>query len=276
MTYSRNRILSAALPLLIASTLLGACAASDQTESTPMGAPMVDAAMPAMPEMGEMPGMEDRVSGPGTAAEKSIITSGTMTVEVAEVVTATSDLRQIVAEAQGQIDQDSEYVNPDDPQDRVADLTIRVPADSFAAVSERIESLGTVTSRSISRSDVTIQVVDVDARIAAIESSMTRLQALIDQATTTADLIEAENALTQRQAELDSLRAQRAYLADQVGMSTLTVSLRWAESDESSNQAIIVLVVGLVLGVVIGLLAWLITYLIRKSVAPSKSPASAA
>ena len=105
MTYSRNRILSAALPLLIASTLLGACAASDQTESTTMGAPMVDAAMPAMPEMGEMPGMEDRVSGPGTAAEKSIITSGTMTVEVAEVVTATSDLRQIVAEAQGQIDQ---------------------------------------------------------------------------------------------------------------------------------------------------------------------------
>jgi hypothetical protein len=225
-----------------------------------------------MPEMGEMPGMEDRVSGPGTAAEKSIITSGTMTVEVAEVVTATSDLRQIVAEAQGQIDQDSEYVDPDDPQDRVADLTIRVPADSFSAVSERIESLGTVTSRSISRSDVTIQVVDVDARIAAIESSMTRLQALIDQATTTADLIEAENALTQRQAELDSLRAQRAYLADQVGMSTLTVSLRWAESDESSNQAIIVLVVGLVLGVVIGLLAWLITFLIRKSVAPSKSP----
>ncbi|MFM8893961.1 MAG: DUF4349 domain-containing protein, partial [Actinomycetales bacterium] len=52
-------------------------------------------------------------------------------------------------------------------------------------------------------------------------SSITRLQTLIDQATTTADLIEAEVALSDRQAELDSLRAQRAYLADQVGMSTL-------------------------------------------------------
>lgn len=217
-----------------------------------------------------MPAMEGGAVGTDVALQKSIITSGTMAVEVPDVVKATSDLRLIVAEANGQIDQDSESVNPDEPADRIADLTIRVPADSFADVTERIEALGTVTSRSISRTDVTIQVVDVDARLAAIESSMTRLQDLIDQATTTADLIEAENALTQRQAELDSLRAQRAYLADQVGMSTLQVSLRWQESAASSNTALWVLLIGLVLGVVIGLLAWLITALIRKSMPASK------
>lgn len=217
-----------------------------------------------------MPAMEGGAVGEDVALQKSVITSGTMAVEVPDVVKATSDLRLIVAEANGQIDQDSESVNPDEPADRIADLTIRVPADSFADVTERIEALGTVTSRSISRTDVTIQVVDVDARIAAIESSITRLQALINQATTTADLIEAENALTQRQAELDSLRAQRAYLADQVGMSTLQVSLRWQESAASSNTALWVLLIGLVLGLVIGLLAWLITALIRKSMPASK------
>jgi len=218
-----------------------------------------------------MPAMDSAIApGPAPGAdapmEKSIITSGTMALEVPDVVKATSDLRLIVAEAKGQIDQDSQSVNPDEPDDRIADLTIRVPADSFDSVTQRIEALGTVTSSSISRTDVSIQVVDVNARISAIESSITRLQTLIDQATTTADLIEAEVALSDRQAELDSLRAQRAYLADQVGMSTLQVSLRWEESADSGsvNTALILLVVGLVLGVVIGLLAWLITSLIRK------------
>lgn len=263
-----------AITALAATAVLAACGSSDSAAPTmgePMGQPMGEAPMAEA----AMPAMDGSVST-NTSLEKSIITSGTMAVEVPDVVEATSDLRLIVAEANGQIDQDSESVNPEDPKDRVSDLTIRVPADSFAAVTEQIEALGTVTSRSISRTDVSIQVVDVDARIAAIESSITRLKALIDQATTTADLIEAENALTNRQAELDSLRAQRAYLADQVGMSTLQVSLRWEETAESTNTAFVLMIVGLVLGVVIGLLAWLITALIRKSLPGSSSTPTSA
>jgi len=268
------RSMALAVTALAATAVLAACGSSDSVAPTmgePMGQPMGEAPMAEA----AMPAMDGSVST-DTSLQKSIITSGTMAVEVPDVVEATSDLRLIVAEANGQIDQDSESVNPEDPKDRISDLTIRVPADSFAAVTEQIEALGTVTSRSISRTDVSIQVVDVDARIAAIESSITRLKALIDQATTTADLIEAENALTNRQAELDSLRAQRAYLADQVGMSTLQVSLRWEETAESTNTAFVLLIVGLVLGVVIGLLAWLITALIRKSMPSSRSTPTSA
>lgn len=268
MIPSRTRPLGLILTGLATAVLLTACAASDQGASMPVSEPMAvgEAAMPAM---------DSALADTGVTVEKSIITSGTMALEVSDVATSTSDLRLIVAEAQGQVDQDSETVNPDEPADRIADLTIRVPADSFAGVLERIEGLGVVTSRSISRSDVTIQVVDVEARIKAIEASIVRLQSLIAQATSTADLIEAENALTDRQAELDSLRAQQAYLADQVGMSTLQVSLRWEESAGTSNDAIVLLVVGLILGIGIGLLAWLITALIRRSLRPARPAAPA-
>lgn len=268
MIPSLTRPLGLVLTGLATTVFLAACAASDQGASMPISEPMAvgEAAMPAM----DMPAMDSALAETGVTMEKSIITSGTMALDVSDVAKSTSDLRLIVAEAQGQVDQDSETVNPDEPADRIADLTIRVPADSFTTVLERIEGLGVVTSRSISRSDVTIQVVDVEARIKAIESSIVRLQSLIDQATSTADLIEAENALTARQAELDSLRAQQAYLADQVGMSTLQVSLRWEESAGSSNDAIVLLVVGLILGIGIGLLAWLITALIRRSLRPAR------
>jgi len=261
MNRSRTRPLAFALTVLVATASLTACAEQGAAIPVSEAMPVGEAAMPAM---------DGQLADTGIAMQKSIITSGTMAVEVPDVAKATSDLRLIVAEAKGQIDQDSETVNPDEPVDRIADLTIRVPADSFTDVLDRIEGLGTVTSRSISRSDVTIQVVDVEARIKAIEASITRLQSLIDQATSTADLIEAENALTSRQAELDSLRAQQAYLADQVGMSTLQVSLRWEESAGSPNDALVLLIVGLILGVGIGLLAWLITALIRHSLRPAK------
>ena len=46
----------------------------------------------------------------------------------------------------------------------------------------------------------------------------------MDQATSVDELIAAENGLTQRQAELDSLTAQLEWLDSQVSMSTLNVS----------------------------------------------------
>jgi hypothetical protein len=55
---------------------------------------------------------------------------------------------------------------------------------------------------------------------------VTRLQALMDGAATTEALLAAEKALSERQAELESLQSQRALLADQVELSTLTVYLR--------------------------------------------------
>ena len=72
--------------------------------------------------------------------------------------------------------------------------------------------------------DVTQQVTDLDARIKVLEDSITRLQDLMDQATSVDELIAAENGLTQRQAELDSLTAQLEWLDSQVSMSTLNVS----------------------------------------------------
>jgi hypothetical protein len=78
---------------------------------------------------------------------------------------------------------------------------------------------------SVSRSDVTATAVDLDARIAALQTSAARLQALMDGARTTEALLAAEEALSERQAKVESLQSQRALLADQVELSTLTVHL---------------------------------------------------
>ena len=64
-----------------------------------------------------------------------------------------------------------------------------------------------------------------DARVAALETSVARLTELLAQSTSTADLIAAESALSERQSELDSLRQQLTWLEGQVDMSSVTVTL---------------------------------------------------
>src|SRR5699024_869340 len=73
--------------------------------------------------------------------------------------------------------------------------------------------------------DVTQYGRDLDARISALEASTDRLLGLMEEADSSEALIDAENALSERQADLEALRSEREYLSDQVAMSTLTVSL---------------------------------------------------
>jgi hypothetical protein len=72
---------------------------------------------------------------------------------------------------------------------------------------------------------VTAQRVDQDARIQALQTSVTRLTELMKTASSTADLLQAEEQLSKRQAELDSLRSQRTALGDQISYATITVTL---------------------------------------------------
>ena len=107
---------------------------------------------------------------------------------------------------------------------RVA-LMLRVPADKLDGVIEHLKGLGTVDALDVRAEDVTSQRVDLDARIKALQTSVDRLLAIMRDARDPSALIEAENALSQRQADLDSLRAQRAALGDQIALSTVTVDL---------------------------------------------------
>lgn len=115
------------------------------------------------------------------------------------------------------------------------DLTVQVPEANYATVVRQIRSLGQVVSLQQSASDVTMQVVDTDARIAAARASVARMQALLDQATNLQDVVLIEQELTTRQANLDSLVAQEKAMREQVASSTISVRLVPADAVEAST-----------------------------------------
>ncbi|MGW6124122.1 DUF4349 domain-containing protein [Nocardia sp. NPDC055165] len=154
---------------------------------------------------------------------KEVIT-GSVDVTSGDPIAAAATVTEQVRAVDGRIDSRTEQPGTDKRAARAV-LSVRVPADKTDAFITGLGGVGTVTRVSTNRDDVTMQWQDLDARIRALQASADRLKALITSATNTADLIAAEEALSSRQGELDSLTAQKRSLDDQVALSTLTITL---------------------------------------------------
>ena len=198
---------------LIATLFLTACGSS----TTSMG--MSDSSISSVPATGDMM-VENKVS-----IDRSIIKTSSLTIRVKNVEKSITQAQDLATQFQGRVDDSSQYKNPGSEDSLSANLTIRVPSANLEKALEAFKGLGDVESSSISATDVTMQKVDLDARIAALTTSIERFRELITSATNTSDLIAAETALAERQAELDSLTAQLKYLSEQVDMSVIYLAL---------------------------------------------------
>jgi hypothetical protein len=153
---------------------------------------------------------------------RQVITTGSVSVVVKSPRDTAQRLSTWVESIGGRIDDRSESGTGDDAS---ASVTVRVPSNRVTATIDRLKTYGTVEDVAVQNTDVTADAKDLDARIDALQLSIDRLQQIMTGAGTSAEVIKAEAALTQRQEQLESLQAQRKGLADQVSLSTLTIDL---------------------------------------------------
>lgn len=162
---------------------------------------------------------------PDSDADRQVVTTATASVTVKDPAAGAQRVSGLVEAAGGRVDERTEQTASGSNGTAGADLVVRIPADALTDLLADLEKVGDVANVSVSRSDVTAKTVDLDARIAALQTSVARLEGLMSGAASTADLLTAEKALSERQSDLESLQSQRALLADQVELSTLTVHL---------------------------------------------------
>ncbi|WP_104088560.1 DUF4349 domain-containing protein [Cryobacterium sp. N19] len=178
---------------------------------------------------GVAPAAGDKSSVTGTTGDvntssRDVITTGSLSITATDPVKASESAVTITEQAGGRVDSRSE--NPaTDVQPASANLTLRIPSDELDRTLAELKKLGTLNFVTLTAQDVTQQSQDLDARITALTTSVDRLLALMASATTTADLISIESALSSRQGELESLQSQRDYLADQIDYSTVQLEL---------------------------------------------------
>lgn len=159
-----------------------------------------------------------------TAVSQSIIRTADLTIETSDVKQTFDQAKSLVEKLGGRIESSSVFDQGvgNGPN---AYLTVRVPESKLDSVIDEVSKLGKRTALNIYTSDVTLQVVDLKAKVEALTTSRDRLLELLKQATTTADLIAAEQALASTQSELDSYQSQLDYLDSQVAESTLTIQV---------------------------------------------------
>lgn len=209
---------------LVVVFALAACSAG-----SPPGAPGTaedfkaggGSAAETMPLTGPVP--QDAPKAP-PQVPRDVVKTATISVTADDPPAAADRASALATEAGGRVDGRTEYGGSALDRARIT-LTLRVPADKLDGVIDGLKGLGTVESLDMQAEDVTSQRVDLDARIKALQTSVDRLLAIMRDARDPSALIEAENALSQRQADLDSLRAQRAALGEQISYSTITVDL---------------------------------------------------
>ena len=106
----------------------------------------------------------------------------------------------------------------------VATVTYRIPVARWEEALDAIRHLGTEISEQTDATEVTSQLVDLDARIRNLKASEIALVGYVEKAQKTSDLLEIQARLTDTRGEIERLSAQQAALADQAAMATLTVT----------------------------------------------------
>ncbi len=216
-----RRLIITALISTAMTLTLASCGSDDSVAEYDMAAGP-EAAVAEAPMMDEAVRAPEEESTVDSMQERSIIRRAYVSLRVEAVSEAVADIRDLVSSYDGVIA--AENVSGADA-DRYATVTAQIPADALDAFLPDVTALGDVESMDISSEDVTTQVIDLDARIAALQTSIERLTQLLTDADRVEDLIAVESELARRQADLDSLTSQRAWLSDQVAMSTVTISL---------------------------------------------------
>jgi hypothetical protein len=215
---SNRKWLSLAIAGIAMFGVLTACTGPSLDNTAPAPSSFKDGAAGAPaappPEQGPMP-VED--------VARDVVKTASMTIRVSNTSEAADKAAVAAENSDGRVDSRTEDAGSDRGLARTS-VTLRVPVEKLDGVVRELKKLGTVQTAETRSEDVTAQRVDLDARIKALQTSVDRLLAIMRDAKDPEALISAENALSQRQADLDSLRAQREALGDRIQYSTIDVT----------------------------------------------------
>jgi hypothetical protein len=156
-------------------------------------------------------------------------------------------------------------------------LTIRVRSAEFDRAMADLRKLGDVESESVSGQDVSMQVVDLEARLASWKAQREVLLKLMDQAKTVGDTLKVQTELQNVQMNIEQIQGELTYLQDQVDLSTINVAIRepganegipdrprigdaWSKAVDAFLSVIVAMIVGLgylvPIAVVLAAAAW--------------------
>ena len=184
-------------------------------------------------DAGTLPGsVTDPASDPQAGANAKIIYTAQVYAQTLDYDAAIQALTKSVADCGGYVSSynvssggyyaDYYY---DGSGNRSATYVLRIPSGRFQSFLSGLAEEFNVTEQDISSQDVTLQYVDTEARLNNLKAQETRLNELLEKATTIDQIVALEQQITDTRTEIDSLTSELRVLQDQVSYSTVTLSI---------------------------------------------------
>lgn len=155
-------------------------------------------------------------------SDDKIIKNGNLSIETLEFDKFISELDAAVSEFGGYIEESSTYGARDY---RSADYTIRIPYKKYDSFISVIGNLATVTSSSESIENVTLQYIDIEARLDALKAERDSFMELMDRAETIDDILQIQSHLTDVNYQIESYTSQLKALENKVSYSTIRLDV---------------------------------------------------
>ena len=221
-----RKFLSALLALLLLLSLT-ACGSEAPAENMAYDAPMEMA-----PAATAAPGlMTDSKSESSTAAnlpsDRKLIRTISIEAETEDLATLTDALTARIAGLNGYVESKnlrncsaySGYYR------RTLNMTVRIPADKADEFVAQVSENSNIVSSTESIDDVTLQYVDTESHVKALETEQERLLALLEKADNLKDILTLEERLTKVRYELERYASHLRTLDNQVTYATIHLSV---------------------------------------------------
>jgi hypothetical protein len=168
-------------------------------------------------------GNDDEGSGTNGAFRDlaRIVYTGSLSLRVDDLDTAVRSARDTVVAAGGYVGASRQSAND---EHRTASVTYRIPAAVWEETLDALRGLGSLLDEEISSSEVTGQIVDLQARIRNLRVSEAAIQAIAEKAASFDEILEGQARLSSVRDEIERADAQLANLEAQADLGTLTVT----------------------------------------------------
>ncbi len=231
-----KRVLSLTILFILALTLISCSPAAPLLRGSgavpapaalpPTAAPAATAAPPEA--YGNRDTATDRGLANAASADRMIVYTVNVSLEVKDTEKAVNDITAIVTQNNGYIA--ATQMARDSQGQMRGTLTLRVPAESLDATQKQIEAIGLkVLSRNRNSNDVTDQYTDLNARLTNLQATEVELRELLtttrERTGKAEDILAVYNRLTEVRGQIEQIKGQMNVLSKTSSMATMTIAL---------------------------------------------------
>lgn len=225
--------------LLVLAVTLGACSSGDEDgASDASGGGDVPAAAQAERADSDSQSYSLRDSADGADVvetantpspsdpQQALIKKGNVSLRADDVGKAQFQVQRVVDAHDGKVTEEKTTTD-DSGAPAYTRMVVRVPVAEFDKAMAGLKGVedAELESANTSEDDVTAKLIDTRTRMEVQRRSIERISVLFDRAESIRDIMAIEAQLSRRQADLESLQRQAAYLQNQSSQSTIVVSI---------------------------------------------------